>query len=927
SASDQTVELQHIRQQRKSILEIVKNKNLRDLRSFGGVGGVAEALNTDLENGVSSPKQFFQYSQPTQLSYQILVILLHSFLSASNSYTIFLLSCAAILSLAFGVDQDGMHGLGWFNGAVLISIVCLIIIFTTIHKSWQEWSSKKLESSRHSKLGRAKRVLTVRDGNDELVGETDLVVGDIVVLRKGDQVPGDGLFIIRTGDQPLELNDGSVVDDNDPFLFYGSRVVNGSARMLVTSTGMDTVWGETMSQAILEEKRFKYFESYIHNLSTCIHISGLFISILIVVVLFLRYKFGKMDDERRYRPDIKGEPTRVITITDAIMGIITGTKGTARVLTTLLSVSLLGIVEGVPIVLSFAAIIWSRKALAEKATERDYLACLKMASVTTICTDKFGGLTELKKTIDKLYIGEELVSESSVVASEVLECLCDGIGAQLLIPPNDSEPAATVLLPEVISWAEANLGLKSESQCKMRSYRGRNPFQECCQVVMEKNGNDGLYLHFSGPPLDILSSCSHHYDTNGELKEIDGRKRSMLEGTIYGMLSEEAGVIAYACKQEPHDLILLGMISLKDVKVEDAKAAVSMLLEVGVGTILVSGVDVPVLEAIGQKGGLISPGSDDHLVLTGEEFRNLSEQERMDKLDKIRVIGNCLPPDKILLIKCLQEKGHAVAFLAQRTVDAPALKHADIGITFGTWSSEIAREYCDITIWDFNCFGFMVEVIKSGRCFQGNIRKFIQLHLIFTISSAMITLTAVVSSGDVPVSAVQLFWLNLVVTLFGGLALLAGPTMTIQSSTKLISKAMWRNIAIQASYQTTILVSLQHMGQAILGTSADRIKSVVYNGFFFCQLFNKFIAREPEKKNIFSGLFRNNSWFWVALVILLIFQGVFGVAERVLGSSPGLSFKLWGACLLIGLISLLLDWAGKTIASTFNSITSLFSAN
>ncbi|KAI3456561.1 hypothetical protein Pfo_013224 [Paulownia fortunei] len=722
--------------------------------------------------------------------------------------------------------------------------------------------------------------------------------------------------------------------------------------MLVTSTRMDTVWGEMMSQAMESAGNKSKFESYLHNLNTCIHISGLLISILIIIVLFLRYKAGKLDDERRYRPDSKGEPTRVKMIIDAMKGIITGSRATARVLTTLLSVSLLGIMEGMPFVISVAAIIWSRKTLAHKASERDYLAFVKMACVTTICTDKFGGLTEQEKEIDKFYVGQEFVSESSVVASKVLEGLCDGIGT-LLIPPIDCE---SELVP-IISWAEAKLGMKRESvieQCKIIRYSGRNPLQECCQVLVEKNGNGG-YLHCKGPPQDILSLCSHHYDIDGQIQKIDEPKRRMLAQTFSYMQAEEAEVIAFACKHvkdfdevsvEPKDLIFLAMISLEKTKTEDTKGAVSTLMQGGIRTIVASGDDVAVLETFGQNCGLLTPGSDD-LVLTAEEFRDWTHEEKMDKVEKICIMGNCLPSDKILLINCLREKGQVVALLAQRTIDAPALKQADIGLTIGTWSSEVARECCDISIWDGSCFSFLVSVIESGRCFQDATRKFIQLQLIITISSSLINFTAIVFFGDAPITAVQLFWLNLVVALVGGLALLTGPStkplmtiLPVESSAKLITKAMWRNIAIQASYQTTIFVTLQHKGHAILGTSGGRVKSIIYNGFFLCQIFNKFIAREPEKKNIFSGLFHNNCWFWVALVLFLICQAVFAMAEKVLDTSPGLNLKLWGACLLIGLVSWLLDWVGKSASSftarwatdqggkwKWNSTTCLVTAN
>ncbi|PIN02696.1 tRNA methyltransferase [Handroanthus impetiginosus] len=697
--------------------------------------------------------------------------------------------------------------------------------------------------------------------------------------------------------------------------------------MRVTSTGKDTVFGKMMSQTDADSSGKKCkLEACLHKVTTCTHFSGLLISIVIIVALFIRYEFGKLDEKNgSYMPESMEEQTRIKTIMDAIKGIIAGLGGRARVLTTLLSVSLLGIVEGMPVVISVAIFIWNRKTLAHKASERDYLAPGNMASVTTIISGKFGGLTEHEMEVDNFLVGEEFVSQSSTVDSNVLEGLCDGIGT-FFMRSNGCESKVGAL----ISWAEAKLGMKEGSvreQCEIISGQGSDPFQECCQVLLEKSDNEGRmkYLHCCGPPPDVLRLSSHYYDIKGEIQELDVQ----IDQAIERMLAEESEVIAFARKYvdesdaasvEANCLIFMGMIGLKNTKREDIIEAVSILKQGGVTTILASGDDISALETIGQDCGLLTRGSDDQ-VFTGEQFRAWTNEEKTEKLEKIHIMGNCLPSDKILLIKSLKEKDEVVALVGQDTTDSPALKQADIGITSGTWSSEVAVGNRDINIWNGD-FCFLVNLIKNGRCFQENIQKFIQLELIVTISSSLINFTTTVFLGDAPITAVQLSWLNLVVSFVGGLALLTGPStkplMTmepVKSCAKLITKAMWRNIVIQAAYQTAIFVTLQNKGHAILGINGGRVKSVIYNSFFLCQIFNMFIAREPERRNIFSGLVRKNWWFWVALVLFLMCQAVFAAAERVVGSSPGLSWKLWAVCLLIAVVSWLLDWAGKTASN------------
>ncbi|KAL7088519.1 hypothetical protein ACP275_13G132000 [Erythranthe tilingii] len=935
TAQSVNIELQRV-VQINNIVDIVKKRNLQKLNDFGGVRGVAEALYTDLDKGIiiSNPTKTCTQCNPNT---QLLLTFFHSFLEACNNYTIFLLSFAAILSLWFGIKEEGLC-MGWLNGALIILTIFILVTCTAVHKCWEERSRKKLENIFLREI--CNKVQVVRGGEFESIKETDLEVGDIAVLRKGDRVLADGIFVDSRA--ALELDDsGSVIDEDNPFLFYGSRVINGDARMLVTSTGMDTLWGETMKNQLLglDDKRCK-FESYIHTLNTCIHFVALGITILFIIVLFLRYKFGKLDDERRYRPESKGEPVSVKTIVEAMKGIVTGSKPTARVLTTLLSVSLLGVMEGMPLVISIATIIWSRKTLARKATERDYFACSKMPSVTTvICTDKFGGLTEhdcKEIEIDKFYVGQGFVCESSVVASNVLEGLCDGIGTVFLTHGDDYCGSE---LGQMVSWAEAKLGMKRESvidQCTLISYCSANidPLQQLCQVVIMEKSSNGRYLHCKGPPGYILSLCSHQYDADGRVQEIDEPRQRTLEQAIQQMQSDQEAdqAIAFAYKYvttdfdeslalvESKDLILLAMIRQRETRTDDTKRAITRLKdERGIKTVLATGDHVDVLVTIARNCGLLTTDSDEDLsvsITAAEEFREWSDEQKMEQADKICVMGNCLPSDKILLIEFLQKKDQVVALLAQRTTDAPALRKADVGIAFGSWSSELARECSDITIWDIgnNPFTFLLNVVVSGIHFQENIRKSIQLQLIVTISSTLINFTGIVFLGDSAITTVQLLWLNLVVALAGLALMLTGPPPEVTSSSgKLMTKAMWRNIGVQAAYQTIVFVGLQHRGKDMLGTSGGRVKSVIYNGFFLCQMFNIFVAREIERKNFLTGLFeKNNCWFWVGLVGFFTSQIVFAAAEHVIVGTPWLSFKLWGLCFLISVVSWVLDWIGKT---------------
>ncbi|KAL3820822.1 hypothetical protein ACJIZ3_006727 [Penstemon smallii] len=693
------------------------------------------------------------------------------------------------LSLTFGIKQQGLAVNGWIDG--------------TVRNYLREKSSVKKLETYWLPNGRGGGHKGLHSSCNNLKAQ----VTRGVHLKKGSLIPADGIYVAGESLQVDGELKSTIVDETNPFLFYGSRVINGNGSMIVTSVGVDMVWGEMMSQAVALPANKCKFAACFDKMNIYIQISGILIGILINTSLF-------------------------------------------------------------------------------------------MASVTTIFTDKLGGLMENEHEIDMFLVGEELISESSQVAS-----------------------------PDLLEGS-------INEQCKILNKYGigGNPFEENSGLIMEKIGYDGrsLHLHYKGPPLEILSLCSKYYDSEGNIHAIDVQKRSKFENVIRYYLVE-LEMVAFACIQivnesddasvlEANSLTLLGMIALKYTKKEEIKKAVLTLKEGGIRTVLASGDDVAVLQTIGEKCGLISPNSDD-LVLTAEEYRAWNDEQKKDRVGKIRIIGNCLPSDKIDLVKFLKETGEVVAVLGQQTLDAPALKVADIGVTFGSWSSEVARECSGISIFHGD-FSFLVHVIEKGKGFHENTRKFTQLQLIFTVSSLLINFIATVLWGDAPLTTIQLIWLNLVLVFVGGLAVLTGQPIgmlmdivPIKSYRRLITKAMYRNIFIQALYQTIVLLTLQCKGQSIFGTSDAIVKSMIYKGFCLCQFFNIFIAREHKSKNIFKGLFQKNGWFFVALVLFVLFQAAFFVAEKFLGGTPFLNCKLFGVCLLIGLVSWLLDSFGKFISS------------
>ncbi|KAL5977905.1 Calcium-transporting ATPase 5, plasma membrane-type [Asimina triloba] len=261
----------------------------------------------------------------------------------------------------------------------------------------------------------------------------------------------------------------------------------------------------------------------------------------------------------------------------------------------------------------------------------------------------------------------------------------------------------------------------------------------------------------------------------------------------------------------------------------------------------------------------------------------------------LAVMGRSSPNDKLLLVQALRKKGHVVAVTGDGTNDAPALHEADIGLAMGIQGTEVAKESSDIIILDDN-FASVVKVVRWGRSVYANIQKFIQFQLTVNVAALVINVVAAFSSGNVPLNAVQLLWVNLIMDTLGALALATEPPT---------DHLMLRPPAL---YQVVVLLVLNFRGKDILhlndtSVRANRVKNtVIFNAFVLCQIFNEFNARKPDEMNVFSGITKNHLFvgivgITVVLQVLIIeFIGKFTKTVR-------LNWKFWLASIAIAFIS------------------------
>lgn len=901
-----------------TLTKLVKDKSIDELAELGGVDGICKALKTDQQSGIhgDDPEDIaFRYEAFGRNSYRKppSKSLIHFIWEAFKDPTILILLACAALSLGFGMKEDGPKE-GWYGGGSIFVAVFLVISVSAISNFRQSRQFDKL-----SKVSNNIPVEVVRNGRRQQISIFEIAVGDVICLKIGDQVPADGLFI---DGHSLMVDESSMTGESDhvevdriknPFLFSGTKVADGYAKMLVTSVGMNTLWGEMMSTISRDLDEETPLQARLNKLTSSIGKVGLAVAFLVLVVLLVRYFTGNTEDENGNR-EFNGSKTKADDVMNAVVGIIAAA----------VTIVVVAIPEGLPLAVTLTLAYSMKRMMADQAMVRKLSACETMGSATTICTDKTGTLTLNQMKVTKFWLGEESMEGRScytLIASSVLDLLHQGVGLNTtgsVFKSSSLEFSGSPTEKAILSWAVLELNMDMEKvkrDCDILYVEAFNSEKKRSGVLMKKIEDGTVHVHWKGAAEMILAMCSHYYDSQGNMRAFDDQERMKFDRIIQGMAASSLRCIAFAHKQvnesdekkkkiQENGLTLSGLVGLKDPCRPGVKQAVEDCRYAGVSIKMITGDNVFTAKAIATECGILEPDqeADDGSVVEGVEFRNYTEDERMEKVERIRVMARSSPFDKLLMVQCLKKKGHVVAVTGDGTNDAPALKEADIGLSMGIQGTEVAKESSDIVILDDN-FSSVATVLKWGRCVYNNIQKFIQFQLTVNVAALTINFVAAVSAGEVPLTAVQLLWVNLIMDTLGALALATEkPTKELMEkkpvgrSEPLISNVMWRNLMAQALYQITVLLTLEFKGESILGVGKRVNDTMIFNTFVLCQVFNEFNARKLEKKNVFGGVVRNKLFMGI-IGVTLILQVVMVEFLKKFADTERLNWGQWGVCL------------------------------
>ncbi|KAI5055409.1 hypothetical protein GOP47_0028930 [Adiantum capillus-veneris] len=912
---------------------VVRDKNFEALEALQGVAGVAGKLSTSLHKGIpDSPEEvqnrkqtYGENTYPRKAPKRFWTFVWE----ACHDRTLNILMLCAALALGSGIKSEGAKE-GWYEG-VSIGAAVLIVIFVTAASDYrQSLQFRKLNEEKENI-----QIQVIRGGRRFPVSIFDVVVGDVVPLNIGDQIPADGLLIsghsVKVDESSMTGENKLItIDQKNPFLISGCKIADGYGTMIVTAVGTDTEWGELMASISDDRDEETPLQTRLTWVASFIGKIGISVATLVLIILLVYYFTGRITASTKADAQkFKAGRTSANEAVDRVISVI-------AIAVTIIVVA---VPEGLPLAVTLTLAYSMKKMMADKALVRRLAACETMGSATAICSDKTGTLTLNQMNVVKVWIGGVVKDEPAMVKEElggddmhrvVLEGIAQNSSGSVFVDKEkgDGQPEFSGSPTEkaALMWG-LSMGMDFEkiraSSTIMQVETFNSEKKRAGVAVKEKDLNEKR-VHWKGAAEIVLQHCDKLV-VGGVSQDLDEGKRTELKQVIEAMAAQSLRCVAFAYRPLVDDeipeesgweewtipedgLALLAIVGIKDPCRPGVPGAVRLCQQAGVKVRMVTGDNIVTAKAIATECGILKEGD---IALEGATFRAYEHDKRVEILPKLSVMARSSPQDKLILVRTLKDMGEVVAVTGDGTNDAPALHEADIGLSMGIAGTEVAKESSDIIILDDN-FETVVKVLRWGRSVFFNVQKFIQFQLTVNVTALIINFVAAVSAGNVPLTAVQLLWVNLIMDTLGALALAtekpSDHLMTLPPAGRtapIVSNVMWRNLLAQAIYQVSILLTLQFGGKQILGlkgpdSTAVR-NTVIFNAFVLCQLFNEVNSRQPERLNVFVNLHLSPLF----LTIIAVTLGLQFIIVEFLGkfaSTKQLSVKLWLICFGIAFI-------------------------
>jgi Ca2+-transporting ATPase len=673
-----------------------------------------------------------------------------------------------ILLVAVGLSAV----LGHATEAVVISV---IVVFAAVLGFVQEYRAERaIEALRQMA---APNATVVRDGKEDDVPARELVPGDVVLLRAGDRASADARLSevvalqveesALTGESlPVEKQTTALVGeelqlgDRTNMVYAGTTVTYGKGRGVVVATGMETEFGGIARMLQTIERGKTPLQRSLDRVGMLLARTAL---VLVVVVVGLGL--------------LRGETFLDMLLFGAALAVAV-------------------VPEALPAVITISLTLAAQRMVRRQALIRSLPAIETLGSVSVICSDKTGTLTKDQMTVRKVFSDGQMVEvsgagyepdgvfrrdgstvEPSAVLVETLRAAALASDAQLVRSETDDEwqvrgdPTEAALIV-----AAAKAGLHRPDLLAERPRVDEIPFtSEAKRMTTVHETPNGSVAYEKGAPEVVLEACTRQLTPSGETA-LDGEGREALLETARQMASEALRVLAVArrsgatLENAERELTFLGLVGMIDPPRPEAKAAVRTCEEAGIRPVMITGDHPLTAEAIAREVGLLANGR----AVTGSELESMDGDELAREAETIQVYSRVSPEHKLRIVTALQQNGHSVAMTGDGVNDAPALKKADIGVAMGITGTDVTKEAAAMTLTDDN-FASIVAAVEEGRSVFGNIKKYLMYLLSANLGEIGLLVGASLLGKPLPLSAVQILYVNLATDGLPALALAVDP--------------------------------------------------------------------------------------------------------------------------------------------------------
>ena len=804
-----------------------------------------------------------------------------------------ILIVAAAVSLIFS----------FINGEFLetLGIFLAIILATTIGFYFERDAARKFDVL--TTLGEEQLVKVRRNGDTTTVARKDVVVGDLIVIEVGDEIPADAMLLqsadlqidesTLTGEPIINKHASPNVAEEEAtyptnMVLRSTMVMNGSGLARVVAVGDGTEIGKVARKATELTAVKTPLNQQLDRLAKLISKVGFSVAITAFSVFLVH--------------DIL---TNELWQSNNYIGMAEVVLHYFMMAVTLL---VMAVPEGLPMAVTLSLALNMRRMLKSNNLVRKLHACETMGAVTVICTDKTGTLTENKMQVAEMRVLTPDTPLTNAIALNSTANLETKNGATTGI----GNPTEVALL----LWLQENNHNYRELR-KTECMENQLPFsteRKYMATIAHVNGQRLLFI--KGAPETVMALCNlsnEEQEANAQLLRGYQNKAMRTLAFAYKTLNNNEGK-SFSEPNLMQGFTLQALAAISDPIRKDVPAAVKECLNAGIEVKIVTGDTAATAIEIARQIGIWQKETPLEAQITGPDFAELSDDTAYERVKVLRVMSRARPTDKQRLVNLLQQRGEVVAVTGDGTNDAPALNHAHVGLSLGS-GTNVAKEASDMTLLD-DSFGSIERAVMWGRSLYNNIRRFLFFQLVVNLTALLLVLGGAIIGTQMPLTVTQILWVNLIMDTFAAMALASlPPTREVMSerprkqSEPIISPSMAKGIMFCGLVFFAMLFAMLIYFRNERGGNVDTHQlTIFFTTFVMLQFWNLFNAKTLNSHHsTFRRLYADRG---LLLVLLLIVAGQWLIVTfggRMFRTVP-LSLAEWGC--IIGATSVVM-WAGE----------------